>query len=67
MLLQPSLTANVTTVSHRTPLGVLGSGLPPNANVWLGVFYPANASLVPIAKMPYPATAPWTTNAVRTV
>ena len=60
----PSLVANTTTVSHHTPLGVQGSGLPNNAKVWLGVFYPANASLVPITPLPYPATAPWTTNAV---
>lgn len=57
------LTANTSSVSHLDRVLVTATGLTPGAAYWMGIFYPANASVVGRAPMPYPATAPWTENA----
>lgn len=57
------LTANTSSVSHLDKLGVTATGLVPGAHYWMGIFYPANASVAQRAPMPYPASTPWTENA----
>ena len=53
-----SLTANATAFSHLDYITVQATGLTPNANIWMGIFYPANATVTYRAPLVYPATAP---------
>jgi hypothetical protein len=63
-LAAPTLTVNTTTLAHLAGLRVTLAGLDASKSYWMGVFYPANASVDPRAPMPYPATAPWTVRAL---
>lgn len=58
-----SITANTTAVRHLDYVNTTAVGLTPNTAYFLGIYFPANASVQPRAPMTYPATPPWTENA----
>lgn len=59
----PTLDVNATAITHLSWVRAAYSGLSPDRVYWMGVFYPANATVTARALLGYPAEAPWTVNA----